>query len=191
MENLQIRMVKTEDADALREIYKDYVENTVLTFEYEVPTAEGFKERIEHVLERYPYLVAEIDGVIVGFAYASVFRARPAYDWGVETTIYLKRDVRKQGVGRTLYTRLADILIAQGLVKATACITYPKDEFSDFGSMQFHEKMGYRLAGRLTCSGYKLGRWYDTIYMEKMIGEPKEDMQAVKRFVDVKDQFGL
>lgn len=99
--------------------------------------------------------------------------------------------MRQQGVGRALYTRLTDVLAAQGLVKVTACITYPRDEYSNFGSMQFHERMGYRLAGRLTCSGYKLGRWYDTIYMEKMIGEPKEEMCAIKCFMDVKAQFGL
>lgn len=81
MNRIQIRTATLEDAPALREIYKDYVENTALTFEYEVPTQETFRTRITNVLERYPYLVAEIDGQIVGFAYASVFRARPAYDW--------------------------------------------------------------------------------------------------------------
>ena len=191
MKMIRVRTATIEDAKALREIYKDYVENTVLTFEYEAPTLEEYQERMSHVLERYPYLVAECDGEILGFAYASTFRARPAYDWGVETTIYLNRKVRKQGVGRALYTRLAEVLAAQGIVKVTACITYPKDEFSNFGSMQFHERMGYRLAGRLECSGYKLGRWYDTIYMDKFIGEPKEEMSAILTFADVREQFEL
>ncbi len=190
-ENIKIRTATLDDAKEMLEIYRDYAENTVLTFEYAAPSLEEFKGRICKVTERYPYLVAESDGQILGFAYASVFRARPAYDWGVETTIYLNRRVRKQGIGRALYDRLAEVLATQGLIKMVACITYPVDELSNFGSMQFHEKLGYRLAGRLSCSGYKLGKWYDTIYMEKFIGEPKEEAPPIRTFNEVREQFGL
>ena len=91
MEKNKIRVATKQDAKSLVEIYAPYVEKTAITFEYTVPTVEEFEKRIERVLEKYPYLVAERDGEIVGYAYASAFHERPAYDWAVETTVYVKQ----------------------------------------------------------------------------------------------------
>ena len=87
-----MRIARGEDAEKLLEIYAPYVENTAITFEYDVPSIEEFRERIEHTLSRYPYLVAERDGEIMGYAYASAFKARAAYAWAVGTSIYIRTD---------------------------------------------------------------------------------------------------
>lgn len=189
--NIKIRTADVADAQALLDIYGYYVENTALTFEYEVPTLENFQSRIAHIQEHYPYLVAELDGEIIGYAYAGRFHSRAAYGWNAEMTIYLKHDIRRQGVGKALYRLLEDILTQQGIVKAIAVITFPSDEYSDFNSMQFHEKMGYHLAGRMDFCGHKFGRWYSTIYMDKIIGTPSEKMNNIKDFEKIRENFGL
>ncbi|MBQ9119508.1 MAG: N-acetyltransferase [Lachnospiraceae bacterium] len=177
MENIIIRGVRTGDAAALLAIYAPYVEKTAITFEYEVPTVEEFTARIEQISVRYPYLVAEReDGTILGYSYASAFRSRPAYQWAVETTIYLAENARGQGIGRALYAALEKELQAQNALNAYACIAYPcgADEHLTDASVCFHEAMGYRMAGRFRQCGYKFGAWYDMVYMEKMLGEHKE-----------------
>ena len=101
-----IRVAALDDAEELLKIYAPYVRETAITFEYEVPSPEEFRERIAHTLEKYPYLVAEHDGKIVGYAYVSPFKERAAYAWAVETSIYVRREGRRQGVGRALYAAL-------------------------------------------------------------------------------------
>ena len=100
-ENVVIRVAAVEDAEKLLQIYAPYVINTAITFEYEVPTVQEFRKRICHVLKRYPYLVAEKNGELLGFAYASAFHERAAYDWAVETSIYICMNRRKMGIGRS------------------------------------------------------------------------------------------
>ena len=186
---IKIRIATVDDAQTLLDIYSYYVQNTTLTFEYDVPSLTEFKNRISHTLERYPYLVAESDGEIIGYAYAGQFHTRAAYGWSAETTIYLKHGKRREGVGRKLYTLLEEILKEQGIVKAIAVITMPIDEYSDFNSMQFHERLGYHLSGRIDQCGYKFNRWYTVIWMDKMIGTPGENMTDIKKFDDVKEKF--
>lgn len=94
---IEIRYAKLEDATRLVEIYRYYVEKTAITFEYKVPSIEEFQQRMIHVMEKYPYLVAKVDDQIVGYAYASTFNVRVAYDWCVETSIYLDHTLRKCG----------------------------------------------------------------------------------------------
>ena len=103
---IEIRYAKLEDAARLVEIYCYYVEKTAITFEYEVPTVEEFQQRMVHVMEKYPYLVAKVDDQIVGYAYAGTFNVRAAYDWCVETSIYVDHTLRKCGVGKRLYQAL-------------------------------------------------------------------------------------
>ena len=126
-----IRVATPQDAGALLAIYAPYVTDTAITFEYEVPSLTEFRERIRHTLERYPYLVMEQDGEILGYAYAGPFKERAAYDWAVETTIYVKQGMKKQGIGRKLYQALEDILIRQNILNLNACIGYPtvEDEY--------------------------------------------------------------
>lgn len=188
---IAIRTAKPDDAQALLDIYAYYVEHTTLTFEYEVPTVEDFQGRITHILEHYPYLAAESDGEIIGYAYAGRFHPRAAYEWNAEMTIYLKPDVRRQGVGRKLYSLIEEILKEQGIVKTIAIITMPIDEYSDFNSMQFHESMGYQLSCRMDHCGYKFERWYSIIYMDKVIGTPAEKMCHIRDFEEVRGKFGI
>ena len=112
-DEIKIRTATPEDAEALAAIYAPYVENTSITFEYTVPSVEEFAERIRHTLARYPYLVAEKSGIPIGYAYASAFKGRAAYNWSVETSIYISQDVRSSGVGSLLYQKLEEYLTAQ------------------------------------------------------------------------------
>lgn len=191
MEKQQIRAAKPEDAKALLAIYAPYVTETAVTFEYEIPTLEEFEGRICHTLEKYPYLVAEEDGEIIGYAYAGVFKGRPAYDRSAETSIYLRWDRRKKGVGRKLYEALEQALVLQNILNVNACITYieKEDEYVTKNSAQFHEHMGYRLVGKFHACGYKFGRWYDMIWMEKHLGEHTAHPAAVKSFPDIRGQL--
>lgn len=190
-DKINIRVARVEDAKELLEIYVYYVKNSSLTFEYEVPTLEEFQSRISNTLKTYPYLVAELDNKIVGYAYASQFHPRAAYAWDVEMSIYLNKDNLRCGVGKKLYTLLEEILKAQGVVKTIAIITEleDKDKYSDFGSMQFHEKMGYNRSRRLIACGYKFGHWYSTIYMDKIIQLPPINPQPIKTFNEVRNVF--
>lgn len=171
--NTVIRQATIEDAKDILKIYSPYVLETAITFEYEVPTLEEFVDRIRKIIEKYPYLVAEVKGEVVGYAYASTFKDRAAYDWCVETSIYLAKNMRGKGIGKMLYEALEEALKKQNILNANACITYAEaeDEYHTNGSMHFHEKMGYRLIGRFHQCGYKFGKWYDMIWMEKMLGE--------------------
>lgn len=172
---ITIREAATEDAARLLEIYAYYVEKTVITFEYDVPSLEEFEERIRRIKSRYPYLVIEKDGVIKGYAYAGVFKDRAAYDRCCEMTIYLEHGAAGEGLGRKLYEALEEALKAQGILNLYACIGYPDvpDEYLDYNSAQFHAHMGYTKVGTFHQCGYKFGRWYSMIWMEKMIGEHK------------------
>ncbi|MBR3015615.1 MAG: N-acetyltransferase [Clostridia bacterium] len=164
---------KPEDAPVLLKIYAPYVQETAITFEYDVPTEAEFARRILETLKKYPYLVLEDGGEVVGYAYAGTFKARPAYDWAVETTIYLRRDARGKGYGKALYTALEEELKRRHFLNAYACITWldMEDEYLTHASPRFHERMGYRLCGTFRKCGYKFGRWYDMIWMEKFLGD--------------------
>ena len=113
------------DAEALLAIYAPYVEETAITFEYEVPSVEAFRARIAHTLATYPYIVAVEDEKIIGYAYVGRLHERAAYDWSVETSIYVDRRARKHGLGRQLYERLEAILRAMNIISVNACIAYP------------------------------------------------------------------
>ncbi|MBE8951644.1 MAG: GNAT family N-acetyltransferase, partial [Quinella sp. 1Q7] len=143
-ETLTIRKAELKDAEELLSIYAPYVEKTAVTFEYEVPSLEEFQNRMKGIMERYPYLVAEKEGRIIGYAYTCRFHPRDAYQWCAETAIYLEMDQRHHGAGRALYRRLEDISVLQGIRNLNACIAYPEgeDPYLDLGSPLFHEKMG-------------------------------------------------
>lgn len=117
-DKLHIRTAQINDAEELLAIYKPYIENTAITFEYNVPTVEEFANRIKTTLKKYPYIVAELNGKIVGYAYAGVFKGRKAYDWSVETSIYIRLENHGNGIGRKLYEKLEEILAKQGVTNA-------------------------------------------------------------------------
>lgn len=186
---MRIRAASEEDAEKLLALYAPYVEKTAVTFEYEAPSVEEFQSRIRHTLERYPYLVAEEGGRLLGYAYAGTFHARPAYDWAVETSIYVDEGRKRSGVGRMLHEALEQALAAQNIVNLNACIAVPigEDEFLTRDSVLFHERMGYRLVGKFRQCGYKFRRWYDMVWMEKHIGPHLADQPPVRPFDEVRD----
>lgn len=190
-ETIRIRTAVLQDAPELLALYAPYVERTVITFEYEVPTLQEFEARMLRIMEKFPYLVAEQSGVIIGYAYAGAFRERAAYQWGVETTIYVRWDCKKQGIGRKLYESLEKILALQNILNLNACIGYPEteDEYLTKDSVRFHERMGYRMVGTFRNCGYKFGRWYDMVWMEKHLGAHTEIPLPVKSFEQVKEEY--
>ena len=178
---ITIRNAAIEDAGTLLEIYGHYVRSTAISFEYEVPSEVEFRRRMENTMQRYPYLVAEQDGQIRGYAYAGAFNARAAYDWCCETTIYLRRDVRKHGMGRMLYDALEEALGKMGMLNLYALVAVPEedDEYLSTNSRDFHLHLAFREAGVYRRCGYKFGRWYNMSCMEKIIGEHEAGQRAV------------
>ena len=143
-------------------------------------------------MRRYPYLVAEVDGRVVGYAYAGAFVGRAAYDWACELTIYLDPEARKRGLGRALYGAMEKALGAMGVLNLYACIGYPRDgddEYVSSNSADFHAHLGFEKIGTFTACGYKFGRWYDMIWMEKTIGQHRAGQANIVPFTDVKMDF--
>ncbi|RKJ00824.1 GNAT family N-acetyltransferase [bacterium D16-54] len=195
--SIQIRTAAAEDAWELLKIYKPYVKKTAITFEYDVPTPEEFKARIENTLKKYPYLVAEKDGELLGYVYTGPFVGRAAYGWAAEVSIYLKEGSQRLGLGKRLYQAIEEISRAQNILNLNACIGSPEteDEYLTRNSIQFHSHMGYRWVGEFYKCGYKFGRWYNMVWMEKIIGEHPAEPMAVIPFPeldrDVLDRAGV
>ena len=167
----KIREAQIEDAARLVEIYSYYITDTAVSFEYEVPSVYEFKARITKVKQKYPYLVCEKDGVIVGYAYASAYSTRAAYDWTIATSIYVDKNIHRQGIGALLYGELEKRLKKQGIVNLLAGVAYcdPEDEYLTQDSFKFHTKMGYEKVAHMKQVGKKFNRWYDLLWMQKKI----------------------
>ena len=151
---ITIRPANLADAQAIQAIYAPYVEKTAITFEYEVPSVQEFEKRISNTIERYPYLVAEEDGQVLGYAYASTYYARTAYDWTTELSIYLNEDARGRGLGSQLYGALEEELEKRGFLRFLAC------------------KRGYIQVAHFPKVGYKFEQWHDIVWMQKTIDGP-------------------
>lgn len=161
---IQVRNVTLNDAQELVDIYSYYVLNTTITFEYETPSMDEFKQRIQKITQKYPYLVATLDDKIIGYAYATSYKERAAYDWSVETTVYVKNDKHGLGVGKKLYTQLEQALKEKNIVNMLACITYPNPK-----SIDFHTNFGFEKVGHFPKVGYKFNEWRDIVWMQKVI----------------------
>lgn len=184
MEKIKISKVDVTDSEKLLEIYTPYILNTAITFEYEVPSVQQFRQRVQDILVKYPYLKAIKDDEIVGYAYANVFKNRAAYDWAVEVSIYIKKDMQKLGIGKRLYQALEKICQLQNITNLYACIAYPEveDEYLTNNSVNFHQHMGYQRVGEFHQCGFKFNRWYNMVWMEKIIGEHQTTPQSVIKF---------
>lgn len=161
---INVRSVALEDAKHLVEIYRPYVEETAITFDYAVPSIYEFEEKITKIIQNYPFFIAEKDDKILGYAYAGEFYPKDAYKWTAEITIYLDKDARGKGIGETLYANLEKELLDRGIYNLTSCIAYP-----DEGSISFHEKRGYRKVAHFEKVGYKFERWWDVVWYQKDI----------------------
>ena len=161
---IKIRQTSKDDASAIREIYRPYIEDSATSFEYKVPEVSEIQERIEAVIDFFPWLVLEENGVIQGYAYGNKHRAREAYQWSVETSVYVAKTSQKKGVGRALYEKLFEILTRQGFINAYAGITMPND-----ASVAFHKSFGFQYVGTYSKIGYKRGQWHDVSWWQKEI----------------------
>lgn len=164
---MYIRPTIPIDAAGIIEIYKDYVEKTSITFENTIPSISELALRIEQIRLKYPWLVAEEHGNMVGYAYATAYRDRIAYQWMAETSIYVLKDKQNTGLAQKLYNSLLELLTEQGIYKAYAVITIPNEK-----SIRFHEKMGFTHFATYKKVGYKLGTWHDVGWWEKELTLP-------------------
>ena len=159
-----IRIATEADVPAILDVYAPYILDTTVTFEYEVPTQTEFLERFRRVTERYPWLVWEEDGQILGYAHGSAPFERAAFRWSCEASVYLRSDARGRGIGRRLYTALEKLLAYQGHRLCYAIITTENE-----ASLAFHRNMGYTVTAELPGCGYKLGRWLGVTWVEKTL----------------------
>jgi len=172
-----LRLATPADAAGILKIYAPYIENTSLTFETEVPSVTDFADRISHYLENWPWLVYEKDGKIAGYAYASRYRERTAYQWSVESSVYIHSDFHRAGIATILYTALFQLLQLQGFNTVYAVINLPNDK-----SVAFHEKLGFSYFATYEKVGYKLGQWKNVGWWKLMVNEYGDEPPAPVKF---------
>src|SRR5678815_3591251 len=159
-----IRMIKDSDAIGTLNIYKPYVEKTIISFEYEVPTLSEWQNRIETNTSKYPWLVCEYENEIIGYAYGSTHRYRTAYSWSPESTVYMSDKFHRKGIARTLYNTLFELLRMQGYVNVFAGVGLPNEK-----SERFHLALGFQEIGVFKKIGFKLGNWHDTRWFQYLL----------------------
>jgi L-amino acid N-acyltransferase YncA len=161
-----IRVASAQDAEAIAGIYAPAVTESATSFELTPPSAAEMRRRISTVLEKYPWLVVESSGEVLGYVYATTHRDRPAYRWSVDTAVYIRSDAHRRGIGRALYTALLEILALQGFRNAYAGTTLPNPS-----SVALHEAMGFKQVGTYRQVGYKMGKWHDVAWFERQLAE--------------------
>ena len=182
---MRIRAATAEDAAAIASIYAHYVEASAITFELEPPSAETIAERIVSGGDRYPWLAAVDDGgTLLGYAYATAFRNRAAYDWSVETTVYVAAEAHRKGLGTDLYRPLLAMLEAQGFTQAFAAIALP-----NAASVRLHESFGFDHVGTYAKSGYKLGAWWDVGLWQRALAPATLPPPALRPLADVLGEY--
>lgn len=181
-----IRLIDETDAQAVLDIYKYYVDNTIISFEYEAPSLNDYKQRIKTNTEKYPWLVCLLNDEIIGFAYCSTHRSRTAYQWSPESTIYLAHNFHTKGIGRLLYETLFALLKLQGYYNVFAGVALPNEK-----SIGFHNALGFEEIGIFKNVGYKHGGWHHTHWFQLTLKElqtnppipkPLEEIIPTKEF---------
>ena len=157
-----IRIATEADVAQMLAIYAPYIENTTITFEYHVPTEMEFLERFRRITARFPWLVWEENGRILGYAYGSAPFERDAYRWCAEDSVYLLPEAQGKGIGSRLCLALEKVLFYQGFRRIYALITAENKK-----SVVFHQKLGYTLRAELPDAGFKFGRWIGVVWMDK------------------------
>jgi phosphinothricin acetyltransferase len=168
----KVRVATLADAEAITAIYAPYVLETAISFDETPPEPVEMAAKMASILETYPYLVFEDGGRVLGYAYGSQHRAKPAYRWSAETTAYVDAAAHRRGIGRALYTELLDLLTRQGFHSAFAGIVPPNDE-----SVGLHEAMGFSYLGTFTGIGFKFGKLQDLGWWQRTLapGLPAHD----------------
>lgn len=177
-------MAKPTDAAAILDIYAPYIRHTSITFETDVPSVAEFANRISSYLENWPWLVYEMNGLVVGYAYASRYRERVAYQWGVECSVYINPDHHRRGIARILYTKLFALLKMQGFTTVYAVINLPNDE-----SVALHESMGFNYFATYEKVGYKLGRWKNVGWWQLQLNEYINEPAAPIKFSSINNKI--
>ncbi len=171
----RIRFADTSDAAAILGIYEEYIRNTRVTFEIEVPTLAEFSERMERITGQFPWLVCEIDGEIAGYAYGSKHGERAAYRWSADLSVYINEKYHRRGIATALYKALTEILRRQGYFTVYAGVSTPNPK-----SEAFHEAFGFRNLGEFKNVGYKLGAWCGVAWYELPLAEYVKEPQEPK-----------
>lgn len=180
MTNLKIRLATHHDIDRILAIYGHYVTHTAITFEYEVPTRDEMMQRMDVIQAKYPYLVALVDDEIIGYAYASDFRYKAAYQWSPESTIYLDHQFLGRGIGKSLYRKLFDILCKQGFYNVYAGVTLPNEK-----SESLHRKCGFTETGVFKNIGYKHGNWHSIAWFQQTLEPYVIEPPAPRKFSEM------
>lgn len=186
MSAARIRVAAAGDAAQVAAIYAPIVERTVISFEFDAPAADEMRRRITETLARWPWLVCERAGNVLGYAYAGRHRARAAYQWSADVSVYVDAAARRGGVGRALYASLLAILVVQGYVNAYAGITLPNP-----ASVGLHEALGFRPIGVYRGVGYKFGAWHDVGWWHLALRERPDRPAPPLAFPDVVERPGF
>ena len=169
-----IRLAKESDVAAMLAIYKPFVENTAITFDLVVPTLAEYTQKMNKVLKEAPWLVCEMNGQVMGFAYANAYREKEAYKWTRELTVYVREDVRTKKYATALYYSLIEILKCQNYRNVLAAITLP-----NIPSVSFHERFGFHPVGVFDNVGYKLGKSHKVGFWQLSIQEATEPAKEI------------
>jgi len=159
-----IRTATKEDIINILKLYTPYILNTVVTFEYEVPSAESFIERFESITKQFSWIVCEIDGELAGYAYASKAFERAAYQWNADISVYIAEKFQRRAIATAFYKAVEQFLRLQGYFNVYAIITGENEK-----SVNFHNALGYSRFAVFNKAGYKFGKWLDVIWFVKQI----------------------
>ena len=190
---MNIRFASEEDTARILEIYSYYIENTAVLLTDIIPGLEEYKSLIAKIQKDYPVIVAEEDNLLIGYAYAKRIYDSKAYDFTVESTIYLDNHYLKKGIGSVLYSKLEEILKKQNVISVNAYISVVSvnDRFLDDSSRTFHTKLGYEEVSYLKDWGYKFNRWYDCIWMRKFINPVSNPPKEFISIEEIRDEISF
>lgn len=177
---MQVRMATPADADAIADIYAHYVRDTVISFEARPPSTQEMRSRLTTTLANFPWLIITDTDRVAGYAYAGPHRAREAYRWCVDVSLYLETSVHRRGYGRSIYTALLNLLGAQGYINAYAGITLP-----NAASVGLHEAMGFTPIGVFQRVGFKNGAWWDVGWWHRLLDIPPEQPKEPRPWSDL------
>ena len=166
--SLSIRPATPADIPAITRIYAHAVSRGTASFEFEPPSEAEMAKRMRALLDgKFPYYIAEVDGAVAGYAYASLYRTRPAYRFTVEDSVYIAPDMQRRGLGKALLEKLIEACTALGYRQMIAVI----GDSDQTASIVVHKACGFEPAGNLKSVGYKFGRWLDTPLMQRALGK--------------------
>jgi phosphinothricin acetyltransferase len=181
---ITIRFAKPDDAAGVLAIYGPYCDSTTVSFEIAAPTIAQMSQRIERIMAQHPWLIAENDGEVAGYVYASQHRERAAYRWMVDVAVYISPAYRRRNLGKALYTALFEVLRTQGYFKAFAGITLP-----NAASVRLHESVGFRPIAVYEGVGFKMGQWLDVGWWQLDLQPEIDNPPEPRPLAEVRNEF--